>query len=63
MSVVAHKPNHTIKRVTNFVLAPELVGTAAYFRSSMILTAIGWVAIRKGRIGDVEMGAKVKRRL
>ena len=39
------KPNHDIGHVPDFALATALAGTGARFRSTRILTAVGWVAI------------------
>ena len=40
-AVVDAEPNHHTWRVPDFILAPTLVGTGAYFRSTGPLTAIG----------------------
>ena len=45
-AVVDAEPNHAIGRVPDLVLSPALIGTGAYFRSTGILIAVGWAAIR-----------------
>ena len=44
-AVVDAEPNHHISRVLDFILAPALVGTGAYFRSTGPL--LGWYPVRQ----------------